>query len=83
MLDAAKLFALALGMGVAATTGKAASIADIAAGDDRYSTLVAAVSAAGLVETLHGPGPFTVYAPVERRVRGLAERPGTKPFSAR
>lgn len=47
------------------TTGaQAANIVEIAAGDDRFSTLVAAVSAAGLVETLQGPGPFTVYAPV-------------------
>lgn len=53
---------------VAATIGSSAvasnTIVDIAVGDDRFSTLVAAVSAAGLVETLQGPGPFTVYAPV-------------------
>ena len=48
----------------AATAAPAASIVDIAAGDDRFSTLVAAVTAAGLAETLAGPGPFTVYAPV-------------------
>ncbi|MCC5974792.1 MAG: fasciclin domain-containing protein [Rubellimicrobium sp.] len=47
-----------------ATTAHAASIVDIAAGDERFSTLVAAVTAAGLVETLSGPGPFTVYAPL-------------------
>src|SRR6266487_7152964 len=29
-----------------------------------HTTLVAAVKAAGLVETLEGPGPFTVFAPV-------------------
>ena len=29
-----------------------------------HTTLVAAVKAAGLVETLAGPGPFTVFAPV-------------------
>ncbi len=40
------------------------TIVDIAAGDDRFTTLVAAVTAAGLVETLQGNGPFTVYAPV-------------------
>lgn len=51
----------------AVTVAGAASgntIVDIAAGDDRFSTLVAAVSAAGLVDTLQGPGPFTVYAPL-------------------
>ena len=38
-------------------------IVAIASGNDDFSTLVAAVSAAGLVETLQGPGPFTVFAP--------------------
>lgn len=47
-----------------AASAQAKDIIDIASGDDRFSTLVAAVSAAGLVETLQGPGPFTVYAPV-------------------
>jgi uncharacterized surface protein with fasciclin (FAS1) repeats len=46
------------------TTANAKSIVEIAAGDDRFSTLVAAVKAAGLADTLSGPGPFTVYAPV-------------------
>lgn len=53
--------ATALAFGTAA---HAADIVEIASGDDRFTTLVAAVSAAGLVETLQGPGPFTVYAPV-------------------
>jgi uncharacterized surface protein with fasciclin (FAS1) repeats len=35
----------------------------IAAGS--FKTLVAAVTAAGLVETLQGPGPFTVFAPTD------------------
>jgi transforming growth factor-beta-induced protein len=39
------------------------NIVEIAAGDERFSTLVAAVTKAGLVETLSGPGPFTVFAP--------------------
>ena len=59
-----------------AISGAAASantIVDIAAGDDRFSTLVAAVSAAGLVETLSGPGPFTVYAPVNDAFAALPE----------
>jgi len=49
------------------------TIVDIAAGDERFSTLVAAVSAAGLVETLKGPGPFTVYAPVNAAFEALPE----------
>ena len=39
------------------------SIVDIAVGSADHSTLVAAVQAAGLVETLSGAGPFTVFAP--------------------
>ncbi len=46
------------------TFAEAKTITEIAAGDERFSTLVAAVTAAGLAETLAGPGPFTVYAPV-------------------
>jgi len=40
-----------------------ADIVDIAAGNSDFSTLVAAVQAAGLVDTLKGRGPFTVFAP--------------------
>jgi uncharacterized surface protein with fasciclin (FAS1) repeats len=43
---------------------QAQSITEIAAGDARFTTLVAAVTAAGLAETLAGPGHFTVYAPI-------------------
>jgi transforming growth factor-beta-induced protein len=39
------------------------TIVGIAAGNEDFSTLVAAVTAAGLVETLSGDGPFTVFAP--------------------
>lgn len=39
------------------------NIVEIAAGDTQFSTLVAAVKAAGLAETLSGTGPFTVFAP--------------------
>lgn len=39
------------------------TIVDVASGNPDFSTLVAAVGAAGLVETLQGPGPFTVFAP--------------------
>lgn len=42
------------------TTG---TIVDVAAGNPDFSTLVAAVKAAGLVDTLNGAGPFTVFAP--------------------
>ena len=39
------------------------SIVENAAAEASFSTLVAAVKAAGLAETLSGPGPFTVFAP--------------------
>ena len=39
------------------------TIVDVAVNDDRFTTLVAALQAAGLVETLQGAGPFTVFAP--------------------
>ncbi len=39
------------------------TIVDVAAGSEDFTTLVAALEAAGLVETLNGDGPFTVLAP--------------------
>ncbi|WP_081979196.1 fasciclin domain-containing protein [Lacinutrix jangbogonensis] len=39
------------------------NIVEVAAGNEAFSTLVAAVKAAGLVETLSSKGPFTVFAP--------------------
>jgi uncharacterized surface protein with fasciclin (FAS1) repeats len=39
------------------------NIVGVAAGNADFSTLVTAVTAAGLVETLSGDGPFTVFAP--------------------
>jgi uncharacterized surface protein with fasciclin (FAS1) repeats len=43
----------------------AADIVDTAVKAGSFNTLVAAVKAAGLVETLKGPGPFTVFAPTD------------------
>jgi uncharacterized surface protein with fasciclin (FAS1) repeats len=40
-----------------------ADIVDTAVGAGSFNTLVAAVKAAGLVDTLKGEGPFTVFAP--------------------
>merc|ERR1712198_233039 len=39
------------------------NIAEVVTGDERFSTLLAAVGAAGLAETLSGEGPFTVFGP--------------------
>lgn len=41
------------------------TIVDVAVADGRFTTLVAAVTAAGLAETLSGEGPFTVFAPTD------------------
>ncbi|MBK5926104.1 fasciclin domain-containing protein [Rhodobaculum claviforme] len=47
------------------------TIVDVAAGNPDFSTLVTAVQAAGLVETLQGPGPFTVFAPTDAAFAAL------------
>jgi len=49
------------------------TIVDIAAEDGRFTTLVAAVSAAGLADTLSGDGPFTVFAPTDDAFAALPE----------
>lgn len=40
------------------------TIVEVAASNENFTTLVAAVKAAGLVDVLNGEGPFTVFAPV-------------------
>ena len=47
------------------------TIVDVASAGADFSTLVAALSAAGLVETLQGPGPFTVFAPTNEAFAAL------------
>jgi uncharacterized surface protein with fasciclin (FAS1) repeats len=49
----------------------AKDIVGTAAGIEDFSTLVAAVKAAGLVETLQGKGPFTVFAPTNEAFKKL------------
>jgi len=46
-------------------------IVEIAVDDNRFTTLVAAVKAAGLVETLKGKGPFTVFVPTDDAFKKL------------
>ncbi|MHA6266640.1 fasciclin domain-containing protein [uncultured Aliiroseovarius sp.] len=48
-------------------------IVDTAVEAGSFSTLVAAVQAAGLVETLKGDGPFTVFAPTDEAFAALPE----------
>ena len=48
-------------------------IVSLASDTDRLSTLVAAVQAAGLVETLQSEGPFTVFAPTNEAFAALPD----------
>lgn len=50
-----------------------ADIVDTAVQAGSFTTLVAAVKAAGLVDTLKGPGPFTVFAPTDEAFAKLPE----------
>lgn len=69
-----KFLAVAGLMLASMTSSFAADIVDTAASNPDFSTLVAAVKAAGLVDTLKGPGPFTVFAPTNeafKKVKNL------------
>ena len=54
-----------LGVAHADTKPAGKDIVAVASGAGSFNTLVAAVKAAGLVETLQGTGPFTVFAPTD------------------
>lgn len=58
------LLTLALGLGLS-VSAMAQDIVDVAVKAGSFKTLVAAVQAAGLVDVLKGPGPFTVFAPTD------------------
>jgi len=49
------------------------NIVEVAVSDGRFTTLVAAVKAADLAETLSGEGPFTVFAPTDDAFAALPE----------
>ncbi|MEP2029333.1 MAG: fasciclin domain-containing protein [Paracoccaceae bacterium] len=68
-----KAASTAIAIAVSASAAPAANIVEIAAADERFSTLVATVGAAGLADALSGPGPFTVYAPVNDAFAALPE----------
>jgi len=53
-----------------------ATVVDIAVENENFSTLVAAVTEAGLVETLSGEGPFTVFAPTDEAFAAALEALG-------
>ncbi len=63
-LAAVALFALA-------APAAAADIVETASADGSFTTLVAAVKAAGLADTLKGKGPFTVFAPTDAAFKKL------------
>ena len=56
---------------VAAAPAAPKNIVDVAIGSPDHTTLVAALTAAGLVETLKGAGPFTVFAPTNAAFSAL------------
>ncbi len=60
---AATALALSTASTIALADGHSKNIVETAVGNNDFATLVAAVKAAGLVETLSGDGPFTVFAP--------------------
>jgi len=57
--------AIPIGVSNAATMNAKADIVDTAVAAGSFNTLAAALKAAGLIETLKGPGPFTVFAPTD------------------
>ena len=73
-----KLRSLALSLALALgllSTASAKTVVDVALSSPDHTTLVAAVKAAGLVETLSGKGPFTIFAPTNAAFAKLP--PGT------
>lgn len=56
---------------LAAKPAQSGTVVDVAAGNPAFSTLVTAVKAAGLAETLSGKGPFTVFAPTNEAFAAL------------
>src|SRR3954465_9085154 len=64
-LGAAALVVAVCSTGVRAEEKAGKDIVETAVAAGQFKTLVAAVTEAGLVDTLKGPGPFTVFAPTD------------------
>jgi|SRR6056297_1002359 len=62
---------LLAGVTACAPVATTPDVVDIAASDPNFSTLVSAIQAAGLEDTLRGPGPFTVFAPTNAAFAAL------------
>jgi uncharacterized surface protein with fasciclin (FAS1) repeats len=69
--DCAKTSDKTAAMTLAKQSAPTETIVEIAAGNSTFSTLVKAVQAAGLAETLSGKGPFTVFAPTNEAFAAL------------
>ncbi len=67
------VFAIALVLPLSMANAGQKDIVDTAVGAGSFKTLVAAVQAAGLVDTLKGDGPFTVFAPTDEAFANLPE----------
>jgi uncharacterized surface protein with fasciclin (FAS1) repeats len=65
--SAAAVVLTVVGLARGSTIARASNqdIVDTAVGAGQFKTLAAALGAAGLIETLKGPGPFTVFAPTD------------------
>ncbi|HYI28670.1 MAG TPA: fasciclin domain-containing protein [Bradyrhizobium sp.] len=63
----------ALNVAVSSAGAAEADLVDTALASGQFQTLAAALDAAGLVETLKGPGPFTVFAPTDEAFAKLPE----------
>ncbi len=77
------LLALILGMVLPAFAQDRPSIPELLANDadERFTTLLAAVEAAGLVDALSGEGPFTVFAPTNDAFAASLEALGLDPMA--
>ncbi len=69
----AAALALLASAAFAGNHSKSHTIVDVASNTEGFSTLVAALQAADLVDTLNGAGPFTVFAPTDEAFAALPE----------
>lgn len=67
------VLSIAAGFALSPFSAKSADIVDTAVEAGQFSTLAAAIEAAGLVDVLKGDGPFTVYAPTDAAFAALPE----------
>jgi uncharacterized surface protein with fasciclin (FAS1) repeats len=75
MIDRTRTLAAlaAFGLAAGAVSAQEADIVDTAVASGQFDTLAAALTAADLVDTLKGPGPFTVFAPTDAAFASLPD----------